>query len=139
MKKLLIKTERQRVETCRAMMAEPLPMFIQYGKPRNLRSQAQNALTHVWYDQVSYTLAEAPAEGVKREAKLLFGVPILCAEDDEFRRLYTKTFDRLSYEEQLEAMRYLPVTSLMNMAQISRYMTDMQNHYAQEGVILEGE
>ena len=102
------------------------------------RSDDQNALSHGWYEQVAKELREHSAHEVKRECKLLFGVPILRAEDEDFRAQYDGLIkDRFSYEEKLALMDWLPVTSLMTTDQLSRYLEAMQSAYAKRGVSLE--
>lgn len=112
-----------------------LRVTIKTGKDRSLD---QNAISHTWYEQVARELREDAAEGVKAECKLRFGVPILRAEDDDFREMYDASIKlHLSYQQKLKAMRFLPVTSLMTVQQLSRYLEDMQRHYAERGVLLE--
>ncbi len=94
------------------------------------RSNDQNAISHAWYEQVARELREDDARGVKRYCKLHFGVPILRAEDNEFREAYDATIRRhLAYEEKLIAMDVLPVTSRMTTVQLHQYMLDVQDHY----------
>jgi len=98
------------------------------SKPRSLD---QNGLSHVWYEQISRELGEETPEGVKCECKLRFGVPILRAEDEVFREMYDSAIkNTLTYEQKLKVMRFLPVTSLMDTDQLSRYLKDMQRGYA---------
>jgi hypothetical protein len=79
---------------------------------------------------VARELREDDERGVKRFCKLHFGVPILRAEDDEFREAYDGSILRvLSYEQKLVAMDMLPVTSRMNTTQLKRYTDDVQDHY----------
>lgn len=94
------------------------------------RSLSQNALSHAWYQQVATELREDTPLGVKSFCKLVFGVPILRAEDDEYRATYDATIKRMTYEQKLEAMKCWPVTSLMTKAQLSAYLEAMQEHYA---------
>lgn len=102
------------------------------------RSLSQNALSHVWYGEVSRRLKEQTPEEVKCECKLRFGVPILRAEDEDFREMYDAAIRRhLTYEQKLRAMRYLPVTSLMTKNQLSRYLEAVQKEYADRGLALE--
>lgn len=102
------------------------------------RSLSQNAISHVWYGQVARELREQTAEEVRCECKLRFGVPILRAEDEDFREMYDAAIKHhLSYEQKLKAMQYLPVTSLMTKKQLSRYLQDVQAEYAGRGVRLE--
>jgi len=101
------------------------------------RSGDQNAISHAWYAQVARELREDDERGVKRFCKLHFGVPILRAEDDEFREAYDGTIrGALSYPQKLVAMDMLPVTSRMTTIQLSKYMQDVQDHYAKHGVAL---
>lgn len=102
------------------------------------RSLDQNAITHVWYQQIADIKGDDDARGVKRYCKLHFGVPILRAEDADFRATWNRAIlHTLTYEQKLDAMDILPVTSLMTTRQISRYMEDMQNHWRQHGIVLE--
>lgn len=111
-----------------------LTVSVNAGKGRSLD---QNAISHAWYAQVARELREDDERGVKRFCKLHFGVPILRAEDDEFRQVYDGAIrERLSYEDKLAAMDILPVTSRMTTAQLSRYMEDVQAHYSKHGVTL---
>lgn len=108
---------------------------IKTGKDRSLD---QNAISHAWYEQIARELREDSPEGVKCECKLRFGVPILRAADADFREMYdTAIRGHLSYEQKLKAMRFLPVTSLMTVKQLSQYLEDVQAHYATRGVALE--
>ena len=70
--------------------------------------------------------------------KLHFGVPILRAEDEHFREFYDGALKRLTYEQKMAAMEYVPVTSIMSKAQLSRYLEDMRESFAsQRSVYLE--
>lgn len=96
------------------------------GKARSLD---QNAIGHVWYEQVAQELREDTPLGVKNFCKLHYAVPIMRAEDEEFRALYDLVIKPLSYERKLAAMSAWPVTSLMNKEQLSQYLTAMQEGY----------
>lgn len=104
-----------------------LRVNVKTGKDRSLD---YNALSHCWYIQVANELREDDAAGVKAFCKLHFGVPILRAEDEDFREFYdTAMKHALTYEQKLKAMRYVPVTSLMTQQQFDRYAHDVQDHY----------
>lgn len=103
------------------------------------RSADQNALAAVWYEQISRELGEDSAADVKAYCKLHFGVPILRADDLEFRALYDQALRPLAYEVKLQAIKLVPVTSIMGVKQLTRYLDQMQQHYAQRGVMLEAE
>jgi hypothetical protein len=113
-----------------------LEITLKEGKGRSVE---QNAVLHGWFGQVARELREYDARGVKRFCKLHFGVPILRAEDDDFRAAYDRVIKPLGYEDKLVAMDILPVTSVMTTIQLDQCMADIQNHYAQPkhgGVVL---
>jgi hypothetical protein len=101
------------------------------------RSINQNALTHAWYGQMARELREDDELGWKCYCKLHHGVPILRAEDEEFRNTYDSAIKGLSYEQKLKVMRLLPVTSLMTKEQLSKYAEAVQADFAARGVRLE--
>lgn len=111
-----------------------LTVSITHGKARSLD---QNAISHAWYEQVSRELREDTPLGVKAFCKLTMGVPILRAEDDEFRAKYDKAVKPMAYEDKLILMEWFPVTSLMTTPQLSQYLESVQRHYQRLGVWLE--
>lgn len=110
-----------------------LEISVKEGKGRSIE---QNAVMHGWFGQVARELREDNARGVKRFCKLHFGVPILRAEDDDFRAAYDRVIKPLPYADKLVAMDILPVTSVMTTIQLDACMTDIQDHYAKQGVAL---
>ena len=104
-----------------------LRVSIKTGKDRSLD---QNSISHAWYEQISRELREETPIGVKNFCKLNYGVPILRAENEEFRQQYDTVLKPLSYDKKLLAMNFLPVTSLMTKAQLSQYLEAMQSAYA---------
>lgn len=104
-----------------------LRVSIKTGKGRSLD---QNSISHAWYEQISRELREETPLGVKNFCKLNYGVPILRAENEEFRQQYDTVLKPLSYDKKLLAMNFLPVTSLMTKAQLSQYLEAMQLAYA---------
>ena len=102
------------------------------------RSLDQNAISHAWYQQLARELRQDDAIGWKSFCKLHFGVQILRAEDDDFRAFYDLAIkSSLNYEAKLSAMRFVPVTSLMTKAQLSKYLEAVQSHFYTQGVKLE--
>jgi len=100
------------------------------------RSLPQNSLWAVWYNQIGKELGQTPAE-VKQECKLNYGVPILQAEDEGFRRIWEAKFANDTYEQKLYMMKYLPVTSLFNRGQGSVYTETLQREYAKMNIVLD--
>lgn len=102
------------------------------------RSVSQNDISHAWYEQVANELREDTGLGVKCESKLVCGVPILRAESEDFRTQYDALVKgRFTYEEKLDLMKWLPVSSLMTKDQLSQYLEAMQKHWGRRGVKLE--
>ena len=107
-------------------------------KTGKARSLDQNSISHAWYEQLARELKEEDELGWKCFCKLQFGVPLLRAEDAEFREFYDSSIrSNFTYEQKLQAMKYLPVTSLMTKAQLSKYLEAMQAHFIKQGVMLE--
>jgi hypothetical protein len=96
------------------------------GKKRSLD---QNAQIYVWYEQLARELREDDKAGWRRFCKLTLGVRILRLADPDFRAFYDKVLKHLPYELKLEAMDYVPVTSLMSKPQLSEYHKAMQDHF----------
>jgi hypothetical protein len=111
-----------------------LRVSIKTGKDRSI---PQNAITHVWYSQLARELREDDAMGWKSYCKLHHGVPILRAEDEEFRTAYDSVIKPLTYEQKLAAMKFWPVTQLMTKEQLSKYAEAMQGDFLRRGVRLE--
>lgn len=107
------------------------------AKTGKARSLDQNAISHAWYEQLSRELREDDALGWKCYCKLHHGVPILRAEDEDFREAYDATIKGMTYEQKLIAMRMLPVTSLMTKPQLSKYLESMRADFERRGVRLE--
>lgn len=103
-----------------------LKVSVKSGKDRSIN---QNDHSHTWYEQIARELREDTALGVKSFCKLHFGVPILRAESDDFRQAYDSTVKTMTYEQKLEVMKILPVTSLMTKKQIQQYLDAMQASY----------
>lgn len=104
------------------------------SKPRSGR---QNDFSHAWYEQLGRELPEDDAAGWKGYCKLHHGVPILRAEDAEFRAFYDGALKGLTYEQKREAMKFVPVTSLMTKAQLTKYLDAVQSDFASRGVYLQ--
>ncbi len=103
-----------------------LKVSVTVGKDRSLE---QNAISHTWYSEVSDKLKEHTPGEVKSLCKLHRGLPILRGEDEHFNEVCCKVIDPLPYEDKLKAMEILPVTSLMTIKQMSKYLEAVQANY----------
>jgi hypothetical protein len=101
------------------------------------RNLDQNALVHALYADIAQALPDHDALGWKSYCKLHHGVPILRAEDDDFRAFYDGAMKKaLSYEQKIEAMKFVPVTSLMTKSQLSKYAEAVRHDFSGRGVYL---
>lgn len=102
------------------------------------RSLDANAVIHVWYAQIEREKGDMRPGDAERHCKLYLGVPILRADDEDFRRQYDALIKgRFTTEEKLAMMDWLPVTRLMRTPQHSVYRDAMQQHWAEQGIVLE--
>lgn len=101
------------------------------------RTLPQNAFSHAWYEEIAHAFPEDDELGWKCYCKLHHGVPILRAEDEEFRDAYDATIKGLSYEQKLQVMRVLPVTSRMNVKQLTKYADAVRDDFSKRGLSLE--
>lgn len=110
-----------------------LKITVREGKDR---SYHQNALSHAWYEQLARELPDDDAAGWKCYCKLHHGVPILRDEDAEFRAAYDASIKGMTYEQKLQVMRILPVTSLMSTTQLSKYLESVKADFGRRNVEL---
>lgn len=100
------------------------------------RSLDQNALQFKWAQEASQQRGDMTVEEVRCEWKLHFGVPILRAENDDFRAVYDEAIKPLPYELKLKAMRFIPVSSEMTVKQMTAYLDTIQRECAEQGIRL---
>jgi hypothetical protein len=112
------------------------PFTVEITEGRD-RSAEQNRLAFKWYVEISDQTGE-DREDVRARCKLEIGVPILREAHDKFRATYDRLIRPLAYPEKLSLIRdtELPVTSLMNVEQMSRYMDIVFRRHAEIGVVL---
>ncbi|MEE9223023.1 MAG: hypothetical protein V3V40_06160 [Nitrosomonadaceae bacterium] len=104
-----------------------LQVDIIFGKER---STDQNKLIYRLYNEAAKIKDGETAETIRYECKLNIGVPMLYAEDDEFRKKWKdKIKHRFGYEQLLAMMVFFPVTSRMNTDQLSRYAESVSVKY----------
>jgi hypothetical protein len=121
------------LDKARKGMFEPFPksgVEVIWRVATRDRSLEQNALSHKWYSIVSETEHEYTPGQIKSRCKYHFGLPILRGDDPDFNAWCVKVIDPLPYESRIEAMEHLDVTSLMKVPQMSRYLEQVQAHYA---------
>lgn len=112
----------------------PLTVEITEGRDR---SAEQNRLAWKWYIEVSDQTGE-DREDVRARCKLEVGVPILREAHGKFRATYDKLVRPFSYPEKLALIRdtEMPVTSLMNVEMMSRYLDLVFRRHSELGIVL---
>jgi len=101
------------------------------------RSAEQNRLAFKWYVEISEQTGE-DREDVRARCKLEIGVPIMREESERFRATYDLMLRPHQYAEKLAFIRDmdLPITRLMNVEQMSRYLDIVFRRHAEIGVVL---
>lgn len=113
-----------------------LPLTVDITEGRD-RSVEQNRLAFKWYREISDQTGE-DKEDVRARCKLEIGVPILREEQEAYRATYDRFLKPHAYADKLQIIRDLdiPVTSLMNVEQMSRYMDLVFRRHAEKGLVL---
>jgi hypothetical protein len=109
----------------------PTPFTLTF-KAGKIRTNDQNALIHKWFGEIAKQTHSA-IDQVKRECKLKQGCPILMADDPAFCA-FLKHLKNLTYEQKLEAMDYVSVTSAMTTKQLSQMGDAMRAKYLPQGI-----
>jgi len=130
----IIKTDHQRDQLATFLAGQKLPMTVTWSHGKH-RTAAQNALQWMWCGEIAEQLGDRDAAAVQAEFKLEIGVPILRAENDDFREKYDSTIRGLTYEQKITVMREFsfPVSSLMNVKQNIRYLDEIYARYVGRG------
>lgn len=101
------------------------------------RSAEQNRLSHRWYAEIAEQTGEA-VEEVRARCKLELGVPIMREASEKFRATYDRIIRPLDYADKLDLIRDtdMPVTRLMGVGDMSRYMDAVFQRHAEFGIAL---
>jgi hypothetical protein len=114
-----------------------LPLTVSWSQGAS-RSGAQNRLAQQWFTDIARQLGDQTHEDVRAECKMMFGVPILRAENEAFRLSYDRTMKALPHDVKVEAIKAfdLPVTRLMTVKQMTAFIDEMQRYWPAQGVRL---
>lgn len=100
------------------------------------RSLEQNRTQFLWAREAAEQRGDMTAEEVRCEWKLIYGVPILRAENESFRAVYDEAVKGLPYHLKLKLMRVLAVSSEMTVKQMTAYLDTIQRECAEQGIRL---
>jgi hypothetical protein len=133
-----VRNEYERKMLLRFLESRKLPFTVEITDGRR-RSIEQNRLQRLLINEIAEQLGDRTPEEVRAECKLRLGVPILRAENEEFRARYDAVVRPLPYEAKLAIMAEpldLPVTRIMSVDQKQRYLDAIYQRYAEQGVVL---
>lgn len=114
------------------------PYTLTFKAGEDSRSNRQNRLSFRWYKDAEKQ-GDMTAQEYRAYCKAYFGVSILVAENDDFAIQYNELIRPLPYEDKMALMNPpidLPVTSLMTVKQMSRYLNDVWDHFTGLGFTL---
>ena len=112
-----------------------LPLTIDWVQGAD-RTAQQNRLMWRWAQEAAEQRGDLTPDEVQREWKLNHGIPILCEDSEEYRSFCNLTLKRLTYQQRLEAMRYVPVTSELKVKQMVRFMDTVERECVEQGIQL---
>jgi hypothetical protein len=133
-----LESESDRRMLIRFLETQPLPLTVTMSKGGK-RSLKQNALNRKWMGEIAQQLGDQTQEEVRGYCKLTLGVPILRAENEEFREKYDATVRPLPYELKLKLMMEpfdFAVTRKMNTKQFTAYLDGVHRHFSEKGIAL---
>jgi len=129
-------TDRKSIVSLIENKKPPFSITITDGRKRSI---AQNKLQRLWMNEAAEQLAEDTSEGYRAYCKAWFGLPILCADSQEFCDVYNVVIRPLSYEKKLRLMAIpldFEVTRKMTVAQKQKYLDNVYDHFTGLGVML---
>jgi hypothetical protein len=112
-----------------------LPITVEWRQGRD-RSLDQNELMWMWATEAHRQRGDVTPDEVQQEWKLHHGVPILREEEAKFREVYDEALKGQPYPVKLKAMRFLPITSIMSVKQMTRFLDAVQRECAEQGIRL---
>lgn len=112
-----------------------LPITVEWVQGRD-RTRDQNALQWLWASEAANQLGDRTADEMQREWKLRHGVPILREDSPHFREVYDRLIKSRDYEEKVDAMRFIDVSSAMKVRQMVRYLDAIHRECVEQGLRL---
>ncbi len=131
----IISDQRELADFKRFLDNAKLPITVEWVQGRD-RTKDQNALQFLWAKEAAEQLGDVTTEEKRSEWKLRFGVPIMREDSPEFRDTYDRLIKPLSYEAKAKLMELIPVTSLMKVRQMVRYLDAVERECAEQGIKL---
>ena len=135
---IILTGQRQRDHAKAQIDAAPDDAVVTITEASEARTKAQNRLLHRWFGDISRSIVGQSEADVKADCNLTYGRPILARDDPEWESAFGYIFDALNRPAKIKAIRVLdiPFTRGLKVAQLSEYMTQMRQDYAELGVHL---
>lgn len=131
---MLIKTESDRQEFIKKAqkvdISKPWIFSAEPYKPK--RSVNQNSLLYKWLAEIGKQSGNG-AEYERNFCKFTYGCMILVADSSEFAAFYSNLVDNLDYEQAIESMAFISLTSLFNVKQFTQYLNHIETYAAKQG------
>jgi hypothetical protein len=136
MSHFVIKTADDLAALTADLAARKLPFTVDIADGRD-RSAEQNRLSQKWYAEIAAQTGE-DREEVRARCKLEIGVPIMRAASEQFKATYDRLVRPLPHADKLALIRDtdMPVTRLMNVKDMTRYMDLVFQRHAEFGIAL---
>lgn len=132
----IIRTSEDMDQLIKLFLGLKMPITVSWQAGAD-RSHEQNALQWIWASEVAQQLQDREPADVQAEWKLTIGIPILRADDPDFRERYDRIVRPLTYEQKIGAMLMgFPVTSIMKVRQMCRFMNEVQRRCSESGLQL---
>jgi len=118
----------------RCMREQPKPLSVSIAPFKADRSLAQNKLAFQWYSEI----ADSEKEGrgyIRNYCKFSFGCERLINQeqnkgDRAFPEFYENIINTLTYEQCIDAMEFVQVTSMMKVKAFTLYLEDIEQYAA---------
>ena len=134
-----IMTEQDSIENVIRHIGNMVPPFVVTVKRGKPRTTDQNALAWKWAGEIAAALGDRTSNQIHGYNKLHFGVPIRRETDEDFAEKYDAIIKPLTYEAKIALMQPpidLPVTRDFKVAEMTRFMDAVREHWAGEGITL---
>lgn len=132
----VIRNQRDLEALLALLRGRKLPFTIDITDGRD-RTKEQNRLAQKWFAEISEQTGE-DREDVRARCKLEIGVPIMREASEKFKETYDRLVRPLPYHDKLELIRDtdMPVTRLMGVKDMTRFMDLVFRRHSEFGVVL---
>jgi len=94
----------------------------------------------LWAKDAAEQLSEYSVEEEQRQCKFLYGLPILKRKEkfiEKWNKIISQgTSEEMLYENQVELMEFIPISSVMTKKEMQEYLDTCYQHYSGRGVEL---